>query len=227
MADSAMAISTVNCSPMSTTANLEQAPVVLTVLNRRRDGAASQLVLFKMNSAAAANPVLAWKVLRCAAGRPARVVVPFSQQVGVFNPRGAHAGLESASAGECFQVADRATVSGAAAPLLSRGQRAAIGPNMVGVHNGTSDGVLDVVLYKDGRPLYREAALAPGGTMVFEVLPYLHAALCTGVAEGAVLDAATVAAATRISLLGLKSADLILTGAAGEEKIKLVNPRFS
>ncbi|MDB5959322.1 MAG: aromatic ring-opening dioxygenase LigA [Massilia sp.] len=226
-----MTVSTAHFPAMPAAASLEQTPVVLTVLNRRRDGATSQLVLFKKNSAAADDPVLAWKVLRCPAGQEARVVVPFSQQVGVFDPRGSHAGLESASAGDCFEVADarRAGSGGAAAPLLGRTQDhlAAIGPNMVGVHNGTSDGVLDVVLYKDGRPLCRQGALAPGTTIVFEVLPYLHVGLCAGVAEGAMLDAATVAAAMRISLLGLKSADLILTGGAGEEKFNLVNQRFS
>ncbi|HEU5435508.1 MAG TPA: hypothetical protein VFU95_03750 [Telluria sp.] len=221
-------VSTTHGAAHAMTAGLAQAPVVLTVLNRRTDGGASQLVLFKKNSAAGIDDaVLAWKVLRCPAGRDARVVVPFTQQVGVFDPRGTHAGLESAFAGDHFNVADAAPGS-PPGPLLARGAGgAAIGPNMVGVHNGTADGLLDVVLYKDGRPLCRQGALAPGVTMVFEVLPYLHIAACAGIAEGGPVDAATIGAAMRISLLGLKSADLILTGTAGNTEFKLVNQRFS
>ncbi len=233
-------------------AALDLAPVVLTVQNRRLDGAARQVVLFKRNSAAGFDDVVvAWKVIRCPAGQDARVVVPFAQQIGVYDPCGAHAGLEDAFAGDMFSIApgDGASDGGghAAAPRLGRiagklvkagaaerfgdqgrpKQLAAVGPNMVGVRNATPDRALDVVLYKDGRPLCRQNALAPGAAAVFEVLPYLHAAVCQGITEGALVDAATVAGATRISLLGLKSAELVLTGAAGTADFQLRNPRFS
>lgn len=222
-------------------ARLALAPVVLTLQNGRLDGVASQVVLFKRNSAAAAEDVVvAWKVIRCPAGAHARVVVPFAQQIGVYDPRGAHAGVDDAHAGDVFNIAPGAidAAGQAAAPVLGRvaglaadsGAAAkqallsSLGPNMVGVRNATPDRALDVVLYKDGRPLCRHNALAPGAAAQFEVLPYLHVAVCQGLVEGAPVDAATLAAATRISLLGLKSADLVLTGAA---EFQLRNPRFS
>ncbi|WP_426197362.1 hypothetical protein [Massilia sp. DWR3-1-1] len=206
--------------PASTT--LAQTPVVLTLHHHGDAGAASQVVLFKKNSAAGADDaVLAWKVIRICAGQHARVVLPFSQQIGVFDPCGAHAGLHDAFAGDMFDVA-----AGAGTPLLARSVVAA-GPNMVGVRNATAAGLLEVVLYKDGRPLCRCGAVAPATTAVFEVLPYLHVAVCPGITEGAIVDAHAVAGATRISLLGLKSADLVLTGNAGHSQFQLFNQRFS
>jgi hypothetical protein len=208
-------------SPAGTT--LAQTPVVLTLHHHGDAGALSQVVLFKKNSAAGADDaVLAWKVIRCSAGQHTRVVVPFSQQIGVFDPCGAHAGLHDAFAGDMFDVA-----AGEGTPSLARSVGAAAGPNMVGVRNATAAGLLEVVLYKDGRPLCRRGAVAPATTAVFEVLPYLHVAVCPGVTEGGTVDAHAVAGATRISLLGLKSADLVLTGSAGHSQFQLFNQRFS
>lgn len=211
---------------------LPQEAVVLTVLNRsphNQHGAPSQLVLFKRNSAADADgdqAVVAWKVIRCAPGQRVHVVVPFSQQLGVFDPCGAHAGLEPARAGELFAVA---AVGTGAVPVLHKvaGADAGVGANMVGVRSQALDRALDVVLYKDGRPLCRQPRLQPGAIAMFEVLPYLHVAEASGLIEGQMVDAATVRAATRISLLGLKSADLVWSGQTTAPLFQLANQRFS
>lgn len=210
-------------APVVAPTSLALAPVMLTVYNRRSDAAPAQLAFFKRNSAGADEVLLAWKVIRCAVGQHAHVVLPFDQQVGVFDPHGQHAGSFNAVAGDLF----RASTSADGQPLLEReAARGALAANMVGVRNGTAALALDVVLYKDGRPLCQHKGLAPGAVATFEVLPYLHVGLCPGVAEGAPLDAASVAGATRISLLGLKSADLELSG-SGAGEMKLLNQRFS
>lgn len=213
---------------------LAQEAVLLTVLNRSHSKSPAQLVLFKRNSAAegdADESVVAWKVIRCAPGQRVHVVVPLSQQVGVFAPAGdvtgAHAGLETARAGELFTVSAQA-----GAPQLRKAMangehgQGRVGANMLGVQSNMAAGVLDVVLYKDGRPLCLHPHLQPGATAMFEVLPYLHVASGVGLIEGAPVDADTVRAATRISLLGLKSADLVLGGGA-VPAFQLANQRFS
>lgn len=217
---------------------LPQDAVVLTVINRCHGTLPTQLVLFKRNSAADGDQaVVAWKVVRCAPGQKVHVVVPFSQELGVFDPRGAHAGLQPAQAGELFTVAP---LAGGDAPVLRKvagaeGGIGAIGANMVGVRSIMGDRALDhdidrtldVVLYKDGRPLCRQAGLQPGALAMFEVLPYLHVANGSGLVEGTQVDAATVAGASRISLLGLKSADLVWSGPAAAPLFQLANQRFS
>lgn len=230
MAEAATRVAAPAPATLASAAALALAPVLLTVHNRMRDGVTRSLVFFKKNSAAPADQApVAWKVLRCPVGQAMRVVLPFSQQIGVFDPRGSHAGLQDAAAGALFEVA--AEVAGQGPRLLQARAASAesigLGSNMVGVSNqaasamaghGHAAAMLEVVLYKDGRPLCVHRALAPGALAVFEVLPYMHVALCRGVAEGALLDAATVAAATRISLLGLQSATLDLHEVGGWEQ---------
>jgi hypothetical protein len=208
---------------------LVQEAVVLTVLNRGSGSTPAQLVLFKRNSAADADgeqPVLAWKVVRCAPGQRVHVVVPFSQQVGVFDPCGPHAGMEPASAGDLFAVAPSPAGAGPALRKVD-GADGTVGANMVGVRSRAVDRPLDVVLYKDGRPLCRHSRLQAGALAMFEVLPYLHVADGSGLVEGELIDAALVRAATRISLLGLKSADLVWTATSAAPVFQLANQRFS
>lgn len=214
---------------------LAQDAVLLTILHRDPAMAPAQLVLFKRNSAAegdADHAVLAWKVIRCAPGQRVHVVVPFSQQVGVFDPAadvsGAHAGLQMARAGELFTVCalDGAAPALRRVPGVAADGARGVGANMLGVRSELGAGLLDVVLYKDGRPLCLHPQLQPGATAMFEVLPYLHVGNGAGLVEGALVDAATVRAATRISLLGLKSADLVWGGGARPPFV-LTNQRFS
>jgi len=210
---------------------LAQEAVVLTLHNRDSGGGAARVVLFKKNSSAPDAPVLAWKVVRCPPGQLVRVVVPFPQQIGVFDRHGVHAGVQNAFAGDSLTISSAASQADARAqPLLGRAppEQAvdAAGPNMVSVANAMAGGAYEVVLYKDGRPMCRQGALAPGATTVFEVLPYLHVAVCPAILEGEVIDGATVAAATRISLLGLKSADLVFHGAS-VGAFNMRNQRFS
>ena len=226
-------------------AALELAPVVLTFINQRSDGSALRLVLFKPNAtvSGAADPAgapLAWKVVRCAPKQQSRATYPFSQQLAVFAPDGPHGSMQEARAGQRFYI-DRSGVlqrdtSLAAAPVAA---------NTVPVHNATQAQRLDVLLYKDGRPLCRSSGLAPGESTLFDVLPTLYMAIDSAphsaggrtgatlssavhdIAEGGTVDAVSAASATPIILLGLKSADIIVSGTASNSSLRVVNQRFS
>lgn len=204
----------------ATATGLAPAAAVLTLQHRLASGASSHIVLFKVNRAAAADAtVIAWKVVRCAVGHDVRVLVPFAHQLGVVDPSGVHAGTREAPAGTLLTIG--------AEDLFGHNEENTVAANQVGVRNATTSTPLTLVLYKDGRPLCRHGALAPGATALFEVLPFLYVACCSGIAEGAIVDAATVAAATRISLLGLRSADLALHDAAGGGRFTVRNQRFN
>lgn len=198
--------------------SLAPAAVVLTLQQRVQHGAASHVVLFKKHAAADGGAAaIAWKVVRCSAAQDVRVLVPFSQQIGVLDGGGRHAGIHEAPAGALLRIG-AADQNGHACATLEA--------NTVGVRNDTADTPLTVLLYKDGRPLLRHGALVPGATVLFDVLPYLYVARCSAMAEGAILDAATVAAATRISLLGLHSAVLGMHDQAGHAAFSLRQQRF-
>ncbi|WP_426113448.1 hypothetical protein [Massilia sp. PWRC2] len=201
-------------------ARLAQAAVVLKLQQRLQRSAATDIVLFKKNSAAAAGTVvIAWRVLRCSAGQDVEVLVPFTQQCAV-RVAAVDGAMRAAPGGQLLQIAS---------PVADQnGQTwSALVANLFGVRNDTAAPWLEVLLYKDGRLLCRHAVLAPGATALFEVLPYLHVATCCGLAEGDPIDAATLASATRISLLGLRSATLELHDRAGHAQFLLGQQRFS
>ena len=100
---------------------LAQEAVVLTLHNQDSSGAAAQVVLFKKNSAAPDAPVLAWKVVRCPPGQLVRVVVPFPQQIGVFDRHGVHAGVQNAFAGDSLTISSAASQADARAQLHPHG----------------------------------------------------------------------------------------------------------
>ena len=210
-------------------------PALLTIHNRRSDGAPVQLVLFKRGGGAFPGQPLAWKVVRCSAAQPARLNYPFTQQLGAYDPQGAHLGLLDAVAGDRFEIGAEGVLHSAGGPLLD-GDEA--GPNMVAVVNGTPAARVDVLVYKDGRPLCRQPQLAPGAAARFELLPFIEAAVVAGsgragegLVEGGLVDAATAASAVRLSMLGLASADLLIesepAGGGGRASLRLANLRFS
>ena len=143
----------------------------------------------------------------------------FTQQCAVL-AAGVDGGMREAHGGQLLQVGSLVADQ--------NGQTcSALAANFFGVRNGTGAPWREVLLYRDGRPLCRHAALAAGATALFEVLPYLHVATCSGLAEGDPIDAATVASATRISMLGLRSATLALHDGAGRAGFMLHQQRFS
>jgi hypothetical protein len=221
-------------SAMTATMSMQLAlnPALLTVHNRRADGVPVQLVLFKRNTAAnESGPPIAWKVMRCTATQPVCLNYPFTQQLGAFDPQGAHVGMLDAVAGERFRIAAEGNLrrdDGAAGP------DEAVGPNMVAVHNGTAAARLDVLVYKDGRPLCRQPLLEPGATARFELLPVIYAGVVQGsgragegLVEGGLVDAVSAASAVRLSMLGLASADLVIETDGGKTELRLAKLRFN
>lgn len=231
---SAMAALMQNNGETGAAARLALTPALLTIHNRRSDGAPLQLVLFKRSGGAFPGQPLAWKVVRCSPAQPARLNYPFTQQLGAYDPQGAHLGLLDAVAGERFRIGAEGVLRRADG-AMAEGDEA--GPNMVAVVNGTPAARVDVLVYKDGRPLCRQPQLAPGATARFELLPCIEAAVVAGsgragegLVEGGLVDAATAASAVRLSMLGLASADLVIDnddGGGRRSSVRLANLRFS
>lgn len=224
-------------------ARLELAPVVLTVRNQRDDGQATRVLLFKRDGADPDAAPVAWKVVRCAAGQSVRVTFPFDQQIGVFHANGSPPGLLDVMNGERLRI----DAGGAVRPDTARAaESTAPGSNLVSVRNDSKTEQLDVLLYKDGRPMSRRTGLAPGATALFDVLPCLYMAIDgaprlagagsadarpgpapPGIEEGGAVPPALAARATRLSLLGLQAADLIVGGGDDAVSLRLVHQRFS
>ena len=82
------------------------------------------------------------------------------------------------------------------------------------VKNDLSGEIINANIYKDGKLLAKKKRVASGQKAVFKFKPSLWIGVTTKpVVEGEVLDSAIVKQInTEISLLGIKSADIVMTG---------------
>lgn len=79
--------------------------------------------------------------------------------------------------------------------------------------NHLERGAVTANIFKADRLLARKTALAPGQKAVFRFKPVLYAALTQGITEGHSLEAAAISdRAGQLGLLGMASADILLTG---------------
>ena len=74
-------------------------------------------------------------------------------------------------------------------------------------------GALSVGLYKSGKRLLQKTSVAPGRKAVFALHPTLFIGVVSQVEEGDAMDSAILSDInTELSLLGIASADIIMTG---------------
>lgn len=185
--------------------------IKLTFRNNAQDITNTDVVLFQKNTDASVNhDVIAWKVIRqCAIGDVNSFPYPLTQQLSIVDPWGRYSALQDAGNGDVFSVGEPADQGGT---VLTR-TRERGNPNMITVRNDLAVGSIDIVMYKDGRQLSFKMGVAPGEESVFEMSPYIYIGTCAGVDEGDILDADTVSSSfTKLSLLGLKSADINMSG---------------
>lgn len=179
--------------------------------NASQDVKNTNVVLFQRNTGASTNDnAIAWKVIQnCGVGDFNPFEYPMTQQVSVIDAWGNYSPLLDANNGDVFSVTD---AGGRTGTILTKTRE--IGdPNMITVRNDLPTGSIDIAIYKDNRQLALKNGVSPGDESIFELLPFLYIGTCTDVEEGDVMDSDTVQSnLTRLSLLGLRSADIVLTG---------------
>ncbi|TXT39003.1 MAG: hypothetical protein FD135_2488, partial [Comamonadaceae bacterium] len=83
----------------------------------------------------------------------------------------------------------------------------------VEVLNSLTHGAVDVCLFKNGRLLSRKTTVTPGQKAVFQFVPTLWLAVASQVIQDQPLDSAVLSSNnTELSLLGIASADIVMTG---------------
>ena len=83
----------------------------------------------------------------------------------------------------------------------------------VQVRNDLASGAANATIYKDGSPLATKTSIAPGQKAVFQFKPTLWIGVASQIEQGALLNSAVISDInTELSLLGIASADIVLTG---------------
>lgn len=183
--------------------------IKLNFINHSNDQNNSEVVIFQKNEATGLNEIaVAWTVIRnCGQGSNHPFQYPMSTQVNAGDSYGNFTPHLDAEKGQNFRMVQ--TKFGDKLELSdSEGS-----PKEISIGNSLNVGAISANVYKDGRLIASKTGVVPAEKAVFELKPTLFIGVISQVVEGAVMNAAILSSInTEISLLGIASADIIMTG---------------
>lgn len=184
--------------------------IQLKYINKSNDKNNSDVVIFQKPT----NPdydmeTIAWKVIRnCGSGDYHPFEYNFNLQINAADSWGNYTPLFDADPGDLLQMVKDDT--GDVLKLTSGGSTK---PDEIQVVNKLTKGSIDACCYRSGKLLARKTNVVPDEEAIFEFLPKIYIGIISDIVEGEVMNSAIVNQInTEISLLGLKSADLVMRG---------------
>jgi hypothetical protein len=167
------------------------------------------VVIFQKNVATNFDELaVAWHVIEnCGPGDNHPFAFPLATQIGASDSWGNYTPRLNAYNGQLFHLAPGTSgdILGVAGTATSSKQ--------VQLRNDLSKGAINAFIYKDGLLLAAKTAIAPAQKAVFEFKPTLWIGIVSQVEQGEVMNSAILSDInTELSLLGIASADIVLTG---------------
>jgi len=181
----------------------------LKFINRATNLYSGDIVLFQKNVATDLEELAtAWKVIRhCGYECHHPIVYPLSFEVTSSDDFGNYSPRIAADRGQLLAVTP-----------TPRGRRLTLhgsstSPLEVQVLNGLSRGAVNINIFRGGHVLARKTSVAPEQKVVFRFPPELWIGAVSQIEQGGAIDAATLSSVnTQLSLLGIASADIVMTG---------------
>jgi hypothetical protein len=183
--------------------------IQLNFINNSNDANNSEIVIFQKNVATDFDELaVAWQVIRyCGQGDNHPFAFPMAMQVGASDSWGNYTPRLDAQDGQEFAV----TRTGSGDTLAYYGKGSS--PSEVQVLNGLDQGAISAGIYKAGKLLATKTNIAPQQKAVFGFTPTLWIGVASEVTEGQVMNSAIISNInTELSLLGIRSADIVMTG---------------
>lgn len=184
--------------------------IKLRFVNKSNDGNKSEVVIYQKNVLTTmASLAVAWKVIRyCGRDCTHPFVYPDGYEVSVTDENGNYSPRLPARNGQMLSL-----VSTPAGNRRLRYTGPASASTELDVLNAMSQGAVDVCLYKDGRLMGVKTAVSPGQKAVFQYQPALWIGVASEVVQGGPISSAVLSEIyTEISLIGIASADIVMTG---------------
>jgi hypothetical protein len=185
--------------------------IQLNFINQSNDTDNSDVVIFQKNVALSQETAIAWTVIQnCGRGDNHPFAYPMAQGIAYCDSYGNFTPQLPAQPGQQFSAVltssgDSIQMSGAA---NSRSE--------IELRNALAQGAITALLYKSGRTIAEVTGIAPGQDAAFELKPTIWIGVTSQIEQGQVLDSAILADInTEISLLGIRSADIVMTGGGG------------
>jgi hypothetical protein len=183
--------------------------VQLNFINNSNDNNNSSIVIFQKNVATSFDELaVAWQVIQyCGQGDNHPFTFPMRMQVGASDSYGNYTPQLDAQYGQLFQM----TLTTSGDRLVSAGSGTS--SKEVQVLNSLYKGAINASIYKSGRLLAVKTSIAPQQKAVFEFKPTIWIGVASQVVQGQVMNSAIISDInTEISLLGIASADIVMTG---------------
>ncbi|MDR3506297.1 MAG: hypothetical protein P4L64_00195 [Caulobacteraceae bacterium] len=181
----------------------------LNFINESNDTNNSSVVIFQKNVATDfEETALAWEVIQnCGQGCNHPFVYPMAMSVGIGDSWGNYTPRQPATHGQLF------TMQEAPSGNIMRASGEATSPSELQVLNSLSRGAIKAVVYRAGKPVAMKTSIAPQQKAVFKFTPTLWIGVASQVSEGELMNSAIISSVnTELSLLGLASADIVMTG---------------
>ncbi|MFQ3226675.1 MAG: hypothetical protein ACI8RW_000051 [Porticoccaceae bacterium] len=184
--------------------------IKLNLINRSNDTNNSQIVIFQKNVAEDFDELaVAWRVIQnCdrndnhAFNYPLEFQVCANDSCGNFTPQ------LTAYDGEAFEM-----VKDTSGDVLSKSSDPAVSAKEVEINNNLSKGAISCNIYRDGKLVAAKTNVAPGQKGVFQFHPTIFIGTASQITEGDVMKSAIIQQInTEISLFGIQSADIVMTG---------------
>lgn len=183
--------------------------IKLNVINASNDTNNSQIVIFSRNVATGlSETALAWHVIKnLGQGWNHPFTFPMSSAVGASDSWGNYTPQLAAEPGQSFHI--MMTTSGDS--LSYKGPAASA--TEIEILNELQQGAINANIFKAGKLFAQTHNVSPGQKAVFEFKPTIWIGVVSQIEEGAVMNSAIVSNInTEISLLGIASADIVMTG---------------
>ena len=189
--------------------------IKLNFVNRSADTNNSSIVVFQKNMAEDFDEtIIAWKVIKnCQPGDNHPFEYSFQTEVSAMDSYGNYTPKLEAYNGQRVEVRDDKSGS-----VLKAESQSSTTPNGLQFVNNLTQGAVSANIYRNGKLLARKGKLAPGQSAESQFQTRLYIGLASQVEEGDVLSSAIIAQIpAEVNLLGIESADIVLTGGGSGE----------
>lgn len=183
--------------------------IKLNFINRSNDTSNSRILIFQKNESTDFESLsVAWKVIQdCGTNCNHPFVFPLEFEVDVNDSHGNFTPKLNATNGDLFSVVrDR---SGNVMRLTNEPSSSL----EVQIQNDLSSGSIGANLYRSGNLLATKLCVVPNQKAIFKFNPTIWIGVASEIEEGEIISSAVLTAAnTPLDLLGIQSADIIMTG---------------
>jgi len=184
--------------------------IEITFINNSNDMNNSSVVIFQKNVATNFDSTtIAWTVIKnCGRNWSHKFTYPMQFSVAAADSYGNISNLSSAINGQKWSV-----IRAESGDILQLDTTPSTSTNEVEIQNELGTGSIDAQIYKDGKLLACKTGVSPGEKAVFEFKPALYVGIASQIEEGDAMNSAILTAMNQeFSLLGISTANLIMTG---------------